>query len=618
MNNDEISLNEGNPDVRAVPDPQLDAIRGEGPRGIPRIVEDILDGPRRAGELSESGRSDLTAWTVTDCGVFIREGAVESTGEHTIKAFPADVRKTESSSENAYQGVLEGVIRTQVVIDSISESIDDGRLKKLTDPDIRLYAEKVCSRARAHEGTSSYIKIFAILVLTDHPGAIIEFVNNGLCDGDLPLITVPDDTGEPCELRRSQSPDVKLDCFENWTIVASPYFAKGSQRQVRFYTLSDRDILPWTKRYDRRRRGGYSKVSRARIHEKHHDYHNSPSSDGIFAVKKLRYIFTDSANSSKSTGRPSHHSDNGQMMGAGVKKAFQDEVEILRRFSEDAHPHLVSLLAAFQEGEDYCHLFHWAESDLSNLWKNTSPDEPLSDFGLARFHSENSRSNIRLSRVICTPTYRPPECDLEDSTISRSFDIWSLGCVLLEFVTWYLGGWEYLNKYVEGRMQKDVHGHKSDQLFELVEDRRTGEPAARVKLEIIEWVDELHTNAKCSEIMHQFLDYIQLKMLLVLPQDRTSCQEVYKKLDCLYQWLIQPSYKVIASPWTPQKSAEPDAFQVTLSEDMARKAKLRQSELRKHDGRTIPLAQQQRLEHNSTFPIDKSRVRLTQSIPQTL
>lgn len=240
---------------------------------------------------------------------------------------------------------------------------------------------------------------------------------------------------------------------------------------------------------------------------------------------------------------------------------FEREVDVLRRFSGDAHPHLVSLLSAFQKGTNYYLLFHWASGDLKNFWKTQNPGpaldrecllwmleqfrgiagglqhihhykesyktrrlvtthpndkEPifgrhgdikpenlllfkrktipndrgiiqLSDFGLARFHSEFSRSGIRPSRLIgCSPTYRPPEVDFKEGKVSRAYDIWSLGCVLLEFVTWHLGGWTLLDHYVHKRKQKDLHGHISDQFFEIVTITTTAQFGARVKVEVIQ------------------------------------------------------------------------------------------------------------------------------------
>lgn len=48
-------------------------------------------------------------------------------------------------------------------------------------------------------------------------------------------------------------------------------------------------------------------------------------------------------------------------------------------------------------------------------------------------------------------TLAPPEYDLKQE-ISQSFDIWSLGCVYLEFVTWMLLGADGLEKFRQIRL----------------------------------------------------------------------------------------------------------------------------------------------------------------------
>lgn len=114
----------------------------------------------------------------------------------------------------------------------------------------------------------------------------------------------------------------------------------------------------------------------------------------------------------------------------------------------------------------------------------------LSDFGLSRFHSEFSRSAVRPSRLIgCSPTYRPPEVDFKTSKVSRAYDIWSLACVLLEFVTWYLGGKKELARFVQARKRNDLHGHDSDQFFEIasVDDpAHSSQFCAKVKQEVVQ------------------------------------------------------------------------------------------------------------------------------------
>jgi serine/threonine protein kinase len=109
------------------------------------------------------------------------------------------------------------------------------------------------------------------------------------------------------------------------------------------------------------------------------------------------------------------------------------------------------------------------------LWYR-SPEDPkgflvIADLGLAVCNSEHSRSGIPSHTVARTPNYRSPECDLEDGKISRSYDIWTLGCLLLEMVCWILGGPQARNDFAKERTSTYVTGSQSDIFFDVEENK---------------------------------------------------------------------------------------------------------------------------------------------------
>lgn len=285
--------------------------------------------------------------------------------------------------------------------------------------------------------------------------------------------------------------------------------------------------------------------------------------DGTFAVKRFKTNLG-STGSSLATSKGIHSSFHPV---ATLKEEFEEEIEILNKFSGNKHRHLISLLAAYQRGNDCCLLFHWANCDLKKMWEEQDPGDPLekknlewvleqcqgianglrqihchqtteyrtgrlndgsgdrifgrhgdikpdnillfcgkekkdpssydrgtlviADFGLTRFHSDHTRTYFPKRTIPATPTYRPPECDMDGCAISRSFDIWSYGCVLLEFITWYLGGWELVRKFVQKRQAPNVllHNFNSDQFFEIV--RSKGDPAGRICVRVKEEVAQV-------------------------------------------------------------------------------------------------------------------------------
>jgi serine/threonine protein kinase len=188
--------------------------------------------------------------------------------------------------------------------------------------------------------------------------------------------------------------------------------------------------------------------------------------------------------------------------GPNFKKVVADEasvLEIMRELGEEHH--LIKAIAYYRKGEDlHYFIFPWAE--LGNLWefwtsRNKSPEtdpdymiwaltqltglasalealhhmatdtdvncrhgdlKPLNilcfktedghnhnprlvitDVGLARVHNEATRERGKTTTTAWTIRYAAPELVVDSKTTrSRRFDIWSFGCILLEFVVWNL------------------------------------------------------------------------------------------------------------------------------------------------------------------------------------
>lgn len=67
----------------------------------------------------------------------------------------------------------------------------------------------------------------------------------------------------------------------------------------------------------------------------------------------------------------------------------------------------------------------------------------LSDFTLMRFHTQGANDETTLRDIGGTQTYRAPETDVWPRRhVSQKYDIWSLGCVFLEFISCYILGYE--------------------------------------------------------------------------------------------------------------------------------------------------------------------------------
>jgi serine/threonine protein kinase len=203
----------------------------------------------------------------------------------------------------------------------------------------------------------------------------------------------------------------------------------------------------------------------------------------------------------------------------------------------------------------------------------------ITDFGLSRINSTVSRSNVPANACRgFTYTYMAPEHDL-GSSIGQKCDIWSLGCLYLEFVTWSLhGGYHAVLEFNSARFEGDTrgesdasiyHGDEFHTLHPSTDDReqscallkphsrrapRNGtarlKDAVRKVGEIAgaswcaawwslraadsgppQWIASLRERENCSQAYHQFLDMIE-DHLLVPDQDlRWCCDQMCAEFD---------------------------------------------------------------------------------------
>ncbi|CAG7556534.1 unnamed protein product, partial [Fusarium equiseti] len=223
-----------------------------------------------------------------------------------------------------------------------------------------------------------------------------------------------------------------IDSFEGcqWMMV-SPFVSLENKRAVRTYFLADQTILPFIEdssrdvdmEDDEDFQGGHGSIFKVNIHPAHHSFHHIAPSHR-------------QSNSSQSYGR---HGD--------IKPEN---------------------ILWFRNGPN---------TDIGVL--------EIADFGLTRFHNRRSRSNISPVGMGNSPTYRAPEFDMPDGLLSRSYDIWALGCVYLEFLTWYFMGWKGVMEFSTLREYKRNHLEADDAYFELNGAPETRNICSKVKHEVV-------------------------------------------------------------------------------------------------------------------------------------
>lgn len=94
----------------------------------------------------------------------------------------------------------------------------------------------------------------------------------------------------------------------------------------------------------------------------------------------------------------------------------------------------------------------------------------IAGFGLERFHGRDSRSSVNSCPVTRTSTYEPPEIALS-KPVSRAYDVWSLGCVYLEYISWILGGPLLLETFGNRRLTIENDCVLNDKFYTIQEDK---------------------------------------------------------------------------------------------------------------------------------------------------
>ncbi|CAI6092732.1 unnamed protein product [Clonostachys chloroleuca] len=169
--------------------------------------------------------------------------------------------------------------------------------------------------------------------------------------------------------------------------------------------------------------------------------------------------------------------------------------------------------------------------------KSEAPDQSLvlADFGLGRLQTKYSRSKQDPRSLARTETYRSPEFDLPPpkGLVSPASDIFSLGCVFLEYISWYiLGTKAVLEDFTNTRMAHDIYGFDVDIFFNVTTEPN-GEQDAELKPSVKEWIQKLKKHRFCNDYINQMLDIIQDHMLDPNPKTRWRSMQLVKQLQVI-------------------------------------------------------------------------------------
>ena len=263
-------------------------------------------------------------------------------------------------------------------------------------------------------------------------------------------------------------------------------------------------------------------------------------------------------------------------------QGWEAEAKALDEISGLNHDNIISRVAAFTKGRNRYFMFEWAdEGNLRDFWQklplpslnaelvkevlaqlhglasalhvlhnyngngsyrhgDLKPENILrfsnktalgklkiADMGLARHH--RLATGLRPHRTDTrygTARYEPPEAltALPNEARSRLYDIWSVGCIILEFIVWLLYGLRGLNKFSE-----DTKGSFSDEVGFFVIEVAGRRRAAQLHPAVEAWMDYISKDQECAKAtaIRDLLEVVKTKLLVVrLPERRESDSEI--------------------------------------------------------------------------------------------
>lgn len=265
------------------------------------------------------------------------------------------------------------------------------------------------------------------------------------------------------------------------------------------------------------------------------------------------------------------------------EEVWTQEVATLDELSDLRHPNFIQRIAAMTRGRQRCLMFLWADGgNLRDFWAQNSkpiltaeyakqvieqlrgiaealtklhgykgsyhyrhgdlkpenilnfPDKnpsrigtfKISDMGSAKHHSVATRLRERTGgKAFATMVYQPPESMTNKlGASSRRYDIWSMGCVTLEFIVWLLYGYEELVRFgekIKGKLDED----SSFFLVEYEESQGISRPKARLHPAVHDCLESLSNDPDCAEktALGDLLEIVRTKLLVVqLPKQSES------------------------------------------------------------------------------------------------
>ncbi|XTI95472.1 hypothetical protein V2W45_1256389, partial [Cenococcum geophilum] len=129
---------------------------------------------------------------------------------------------------------------------------------------------------------------------------------------------------------------------------------------------------------------------------------------------------------------------------------------------------------------------------------------------------------------------------------SRAYDIWSIGCIILEFITWLLEGSAAIEYFAGVRGKIRSGGINDGNYFTITLNGKS----VIIRQDFIDWVDRLHCLKRCSAVIQLLLDFIINRLIGANPEDRIRAEDLYSRLRAIYEQAEgDEKYLLVTTPY---------------------------------------------------------------------
>ncbi|KAI0005739.1 kinase-like domain-containing protein [Xylariaceae sp. FL0662B] len=165
----------------------------------------------------------------------------------------------------------------------------------------------------------------------------------------------------------------------------------------------------------------------------------------------------------------------------------------------------------------------------------------ISDAGLAKVHIlSTTERRTSTGTKMGTRRYEPPEVYLgiHGQALSRAYDVWSMGCIFMEFLVWLLYGYDEFRELnrLEKFWEVDVEEPQS-YITVGTYQRDQFRVAGRVK----EWLDKLSGSSVEGTSLYELVQIIGSRLLVVhvgrenTETQRATAHELSSRMDDIYR-----------------------------------------------------------------------------------